>query len=233
MIMHAIRRLIAAIAILSMLPALCAAATQTRIDYVERSTGLPAVMNWRADGQQYALSLRLPVVVLTIEYRSTGIIDARQGLKPQQFLELRNDQPKRRAVFDWQAGQLRYNDERDNVPLQDNAQDLLSLSWQLALKGAPVGDIQLTNGRKIYEYALDTARNTNIRLAGKSLRTLVYQPKNSEADIQIWLARDYGNVPVRIVYRKQGESSLDLQATAIHRDGRLVWATATNTPIQD
>ena len=222
---------------LAMLSALNAAARpglpeQARIDYIERGSGLPAVMDWQADAGQYALSLRIPAVFLTIEYRSTGIIDVRQGLKPQQFLELRNDQPKRRAVFDWQAGQLRYNDDRDSAPLQANAQDLLSLSWQLALKGAPSGDIQLTNGRKIYEYALDSARSDTINVAGKSLRTLLYQPKNSEAEIQIWLARDYGNVPVRIVYRKPGEAGLDLQASAIRRNGRTLWST-TNTLKQD
>ena len=222
---------------IAMLGALNAAARpglpeQARIDYTERSTGLPAVMDWRAGADQYSLSLRIPAVFLTIEYRSTGVIDDGQGLKPQQFLELRNDQPKRRAVFDWQAGQLRYNDERDSAPLQANAQDLLSLSWQLALKGAPSGDIQLTNGRKIYEYALDSPRSDQINVGGKALRTLVYQPKSKEAEIQIWLARDYGNMPVRIVYRKPGEAGLDLQASVIRRDGRTLWS-AINTLKQD
>lgn len=227
--MRLVHRLISAIAMLGALNAVAQPGLpgQARIDYVERSTGLPAVMDWQTDAGQYSLSLRIPAVFLTIEYRSTGVIDAGQGLKPQQFLELRNDQPKRRAVFDWQAGQLRYNDERDSAPLQANAQDLLSLSWQLALKGAPAGGIQLTNGRKIYEYALDRPRSGNIKVAGQSLRTLVYQTKNNETEIQIWLARDYGNAPVRIVYRKPGETGLDLQASAIHRDGRPLWSAAT------
>ena len=100
---------------------------QARIEYVERSTGLPAVMNWQADAAgQYSLSLRIPVVFLTIEYRSTGAIDASQGLKPNQFIELRNDQPKRRAMFDWQAGLLRYNDERDSAPLPAEASALVT-----------------------------------------------------------------------------------------------------------
>lgn len=202
-----------------------AGCAQTRIHYVERNTGLPATLNWYCDNKGYHLTMTIPAIFTTIEYRSEGLLEPSYGLRPQSFQEFRNGQLHQQAVFDWTQKQLHYNNGKNTTPLLDNAHDVLSLPLQLTLR--PIESaleqskepIQLTNGRKAYQTQL-TAQRDDLTIESHPYDTIHFQANNPDTSISIWTD---GNIPLRITYTKTDNLSLDLQAVKVEKNGATIW----------
>ena len=199
-----------------------------KLTYLEKNFGVPGSMTWRRDGDHYELTLTVKpaAFIKTIQYRSTGLIDTKNGLRPLEFQEKRGGTLRRHAKFDWGNHVLTYGDKTEQqVELKDGAQDLLSLSWQLALKAGQLNsETQLTNGGKVYEYPIRMG-DGGVTFDGDngSLRAKVVQTRYDKETVDVWLAPDFANIPIRIIFNKPGEPRLDLQITGIELNGVEEW----------
>lgn len=198
-----------------------------KLSYQEQNYGVPGTMLWERNGDKYNLTLTINIPFNTMQYRSTGTIDDKQGLRPLQFQESRNNRIRRTARFDWDNQLLYYGDNAEQqTELKDGAQDLLSLSWQLALKHTDIfkaNTTQLTNGRKVYEYPIRPGDGRIFDGDNGALRALTVQTREEKESVDVWLAPDFTNIPIRITFKKQGERSLDLQITGIELNGIEEW----------
>lgn len=202
-----------------------AGCAKTRIHYIEQNTRMPATLDWGCDDNGYRLTMTIPTIITTIEYRSEGKPEPLYGLRPQSFQEFRNGQLRYQAVFDWSQKQLHYNNGKNTIPLLDNAHDVLSLPLQLTLR--PIESaleqsrepIQLTNGRKAYQTRL-TAQREELTIDGHPYDTIRFQANDPDTSITIWTD---GHIPLRITYTKTDNLSFDLQAVKVEKNGASVW----------
>ena len=218
--------------IITLLTAPCWALAQAnlphsaRLTYLESNYGIPGSMLWQYDQNSYRLTLKVDVPFVSSEYQSSGLIDPQHGVRPLQFQEVRNGKIRRSASFDWDKRILSYGDGEhpQQTGLHDGAQDMLSLSWQLAFKGPESeNNTQLTNGRKVYSYPIRTGQKETFKTNHGTIRAQLVQTHYDDVSVDVWLAADFGNVPIRIIFKKPGEPALDLQITSIELDGVEKW----------
>ena len=185
-----------------------------------------ATITWQRRGEHYRLESRIvPIIGPVLRYRSTGQI-SNIGLKPEHYSAWRNDAPRESAQFDWQKQSLLYGDEtRQEIALQPGAQDIFSLIYQLALKGADRGAIQITTGKKVYQYPLAPAGEADLKTDNGTIRALVFRAVGDDDQTEFWLAPAFANQPVRII-RTDRRMRLDMRATNITIDHRVDWQQA-------
>jgi hypothetical protein len=130
------------------------------------------------------------------------------GLRPEQFDYGRLDDASKNvsAEFDWTTQQvvLSFDGRRETLPLATGIQDRLSAMYQfMFLPGEPSSELafQMTNGRKIENYRYQFSGTEQIETPVGRLES-VRLVKEREADdngVEVWLARDRGLFPVRLV----------------------------------
>ena len=150
----------------------------------------------------FALAQREPV-----RFVSHGEL-TKEGLRPQRF-EGRQAGKSVSADFDWAGSKITLNHDGLNhaVALPPGAQDRLSIMYQLmfALRTmsakAPFMDFAMTNGRKLEKYRYTAKPDVTIDTPFKRLNTihLVKQREADDTGTEIWVAPEYGNVPVRML----------------------------------
>lgn len=199
-----------------------------RLEYALLSSGLPlgrGEMNWQRSGGDYRIvTMVKPLIGPTLRYEVHGEL-GRNGLQPQRFSASRNDAPREYARFDWAAGVLDYGDkEAKQAPLQPGALDWLSLAFELGLRGEQPGAAtrQVTTGKKVYQFALQLAGETDFEAGGDTLRAVVLRARNDKDLIEFWLAPDFANLPIRIM-RVDNDKRFELRATLIEFNGAVVW----------
>ncbi len=154
---------------------------------------------------------------------SSGTVSA-QGLRPQIFSEEKNDSGSLQTLtanFDWDAHVLHFS-LGGVSPLGEGAQDSLSILYQLAQLPLRVEllPVTISNGKKLENYQLAIATEETIPSALGALSTvhLRKQRQPGEAGLQIWLAREYRLLPVKIQY---SEPDGTVAATIIITDIRV------------
>lgn len=199
-----------------------------RLEYALFSSGLQlgrGEMNWQRHGGDYRIVTTVkPLIGPTLRYEVHGEL-GRNGLQPQRFSASRNEQPREYARFDWAGGVLDYGDkEAKQAPLQPGALDWLSLAFELGLRGEQPGAAtrQVTTGKKVYQFALQLAGETDFEAGGGTLRVLVLRARNDKDLFEFWLAPDFANLPVRIMLA-DNDKRLELRATLIEFNGAVVW----------
>nr|WP_199064452.1 DUF3108 domain-containing protein [Chromobacterium sp. ASV5] len=182
-------------------------------------------LDWRRGNGGYRLEVRFsPVIGPKLRYVSQGGL-SRRGLAPDSLQAYRNDQPRESARFDWQAGQLRFGDKGDKqTELRAGAQDVFSLAFQLGLKGGKLGSeaIQITTGKKVYEYPLVPGEGTEYDTGAGKIRVIVFRAEGDGDVNEFWLAPDFANLPVRIL-RIDKDKRIDLRAMRIDVNGKAEW----------
>lgn len=128
------------------------------------------------------------------------------GLRPLAFEATRGSSNRRsRADFDWSAQELILSNDghSEKLALPAGAQDRLSAMYQflfIAPEQLRELSFAMTNGRKLdryrYSHGPDTALETP--LGRISVLHLVKQHAPGETATEIWLARDYGMMPVKM-----------------------------------
>jgi hypothetical protein len=182
-----------------------------------------AEIDWsRADGR-YRLESRIsPIIGPTLRYRSTGRIDS-SGLRPDNYEAWRNDAPREHARFDWDNKLLEYGDgSPQQTQLQPGAQDIFSLIYQLALKGANKPPVQITTGKKVYQYPLAPVGEADFDTGFGKIRALVFRAMGEDDQTEFWLAPDFSNQPIRII-RTDPRMKLDMRVTDIVIDDKPEW----------
>ena len=179
------------------------------------------VQTWQMDGTTYQLASRS---------ETTGIVDlirsqhgtylsrgslTRQGLRPDTFLMSRNrgrGTEQARALFDWDGATVTLDGSAASrsEKLPPDAQDILSLMYQIALDPPPMGRFRrsVTNGRAMDIYELDSLPEETIETPLGTLRVLPVRQmrKPGEESLELWFATEYRYLPVRIrFFNRDGE----------------------------
>ena len=132
----------------------------------------------------------------------------KNGLRPQRF-EGRQSGKSMSADFDWESSKLTLIHDGLNhaLELPPGAQDRLSIMYQLmfAVRAvhakAPFMDFAMTNGRKLERYRYSAQPDVTIDTPFRRLNTihLVKQREADDSGTEIWIAPEYGNVPVKVL----------------------------------
>lgn len=195
--------------------------------------------DWTLDGDRYALVLVLQakglagLFGLEYEQRSSGRIDA-GGLRPDLFAVDQRGRKPERAQFDWAAGRVsirRDGQERRSGEIHAGDQDLLSLWHQarrVAESGKPAKFAVITN-KSIKQATLEPRGEERLELPAGLLDTVRLHAfaEQGELDIDIWLSRRHGLLPVRIRITDEKGGVLDQRAVRIEA-GAASTAPATD-----
>ncbi|NMG00062.1 DUF3108 domain-containing protein [Aromatoleum toluolicum] len=131
---------------------------------------------------------------------STGRI-TETGLRPERFTEREDGRPGEVvAELDRTAGEFRSAGTTDTLP--DNAQDILSLLYQLGYPGAAAaGTLPVTAGGALRGFQLETIGEETVHLPfGQAWRARHIRARYGSARemTDVWLATDHFGLPVLI-----------------------------------
>lgn len=137
---------------------------------------------------------------------SHGRINA-SGLAPDDFwIQRGSSAPDKSTAAHFDYVNRNVTVTKDNrafsVPMEDNAQDLLSAIFQLAVRAPFSGTMLLhvTSGKSLKPYHARIVGEETIATPLGQLRTLhLTRPAEGNEDaMDLWLAEDYNNIPVKI-----------------------------------
>nr|WP_211162245.1 DUF3108 domain-containing protein [Aromatoleum petrolei] len=182
---------------------------------------------WSHDGKRYRMSVAVRTTGVVGMFRAFHYAQSsegdvgREGLKPERFSVEQTRKTPASARFDWNARKVtmtRGTKERV-ADLRPGDQDLLSLWHQIGIVGAVSGSTELNviTGREATPSTVEVMGPEKLPLPIGLLETLRVraEARNGSLTIDIWLARNYGMLPVRIrVIDDKGEV-LDQQAVEL------------------
>lgn len=149
-------------------------------------------------------------------YESVGRLAA-SGLQPEHFRVLRKDrQPAEGADFDWQQHEVTLIRDGSKQRIARGTQDLLSLNYQLAYLAAPENGsaIGVVTSKKYERHDLDSHGEEEIETPAGRFRVL-HLRATGETLMDIWIALDYGRLPVKIRFTDKKGDSYEQIATDI------------------
>lgn len=167
-----------------------------------------ATLTWKQSGNAYSANLEISAFLLgTFQRISTGLITA-QGLAPQRFVDIRRGKEKA-AVFDREAGVIRYSKNTADAALLPGAQDQLSVMLQLsgllnARQPATKGDIisvpvSSDSDAEVWQFEIGVVETLQLPAGEVTARRLVRLPrKPNDKTVEVWLATQLGRLPVRM-----------------------------------
>ena len=162
---------------------------------------------YRATSEARATGLFALVQREPARYVSVGAV-TKDGLRPQRF-EGHFRGKAMSADFDWPGAKLNLTHDglQHALALPAGAQDRLSIMYQLMFAArtmntkASVMDFVMTNGRKLERYRYAVQPDVTIDTPFKRLNTihLVKQREPDDTGTEVWIAPEYGNLPVKVV----------------------------------
>lgn len=183
---------------------------------------------WSHDAARYAMKVTLETTGVAALLRGFHYVQTSEGtvgpegLRPTLFTVAQRGKEKEAAVFDWTAARVsirRGERERRSAALQPGDQDVLSLWHQIGIVGTAGLPRRLTvvSNKAAEPASLEAAGEERIRLPIGVLDTVKLHARadNGKLAIDIWLARRYGMLPVRIRMVDDKGEVLDQQATEL------------------
>jgi len=163
----------------------------------------------------------LALALSDLTQQSEGSVTA-QGLKPATFIYRygKNPDKAQRATFNWETGQLllETGSRRQEVPLTDGAQDLMSFMYQFMFV-PPLQEMQLaiTNGKRLKTYAYGFDGEETLQTPFGAVRCLHIgrSSDDGEEKTDLWLAADYHYLPVKISKTEKDGTVLERIATRL------------------
>ena len=162
---------------------------------------------YRATSEARANGLLALVQREPARYLSVGTV-TKDGLRPQRF-EGYHRGKSLAAEFDWAANKLTLTHDGLNhaQALPAGAQDRLSIMYQLMFAArnlnlkSPFMEFAMTNGRKLERYRYAVQRDVVIDTPFKRLNTihLVKEREPDDSGTEVWIAPEYGNLPVKVM----------------------------------
>ncbi|NMF98968.1 DUF3108 domain-containing protein [Aromatoleum toluolicum] len=182
---------------------------------------------WSHDGKRYRMSVAVRTTGVVGMFRSFHYAQSsegsvgREGLKPERFSVEQSRKTPANAVFDWNARKvtMKRGAKERVADVRPGDQDLLSLWHQIGIVGAVSGSTELNviTGREATPSSVEVVGPEKLPLPIGLLDTVRVraEARNGSLTIDIWLARNYGMLPVRIrVIDDKGEV-LDQQAVEL------------------
>ena len=187
---------------------------------------------WTHDDERYSMETVIETAGLVglvkpfkMIQRSEGRLGPR-GLQPDKFTVERDGQLKERADFDWSSAKvvLIAGERRREFSIAEGDQDVLSLMHHLALQpeGPLRAELLVVTGKSAVRSVIENLGLEELEVpAGKvSAYHLGSIGHRGELKIDIWLARDYANLPVRLKITDKNGEVLDQVATGVDLGAR-------------
>ena len=187
---------------------------------------------WTHDAERYSMETVIEtsgliglVKPFRMVQRSEGRIGPK-GLLPDKFTVERDGQMKERADFDWSSAKvvLVAGERRREFSIAEGDQDVLSLMHHLALQpeGPLRAELLVVTGKSAVRSVIENLGIEELDVpAGKvSAYHLGSSGHRGELKIDIWLARDYANLPVRLKITDKNGEVLDQVATGVDLGAR-------------
>ena len=136
--------------------------------------------------------------------QSSGKLTSR-GLRPDEFSEAKNTSKGKETLearFDWEGKTLSFLNG-SKTPLPEQAQDIISILYQLSQLPLEKGVIQIyiSNGKKLerYELSID-GKEEEIQTRLGTLRALPLHKIHAQGEegLDIWLGLEYRLLPVKV-----------------------------------
>jgi hypothetical protein len=186
---------------------------------------------WQHDGEAYSVRTQTETVGLAALFRPAKVVQLSEGrlgaagILPQEFRVERRDKAAERARFDWENMRVTlYSGERirREAALAGGAQDMLSQIYQMGLGGsASRVELMIATGKNYGRYAYETVGEEKLATRFGELRTWHLKTPGlpGEQAMELWLALDYRNLPVRIRFVDRKGEVFDQQAVELEADG--------------
>ena len=181
------------------------------------STG--GTLTWRQNGNAYEADLKIGGFPLGgFQRTSTGLMTP-EGLAPLKFVDRRRSK-ERSAVFDREAGVIRYSAQTPDAVVQPGVQDQLSVSLQLAgllnVREQPVQGgllsvpVSSPTGVEIWRFEIGAIEALHLPVGEVSACRLVrLSRKANDNTFEVWLAPSLGREPVRMRLTEPNGDFLD------------------------
>ncbi len=175
---------------------------------------------YQATSEAHASGLLALVMREPARYVSSGTV-TRDGLRPARF-EGHHRGKSLSADFDWAANKLTLLHDGQNraLDLPKGAQDRLSIMYQLmfAMRNKPsLLEVNVTNGRKLSHYRYAVQAEVTIDTPFKQVHAihLVKQRAPGDGGAEVWIAPEYGNLPVKVVIIEEDGVRYEQVATRV------------------
>lgn len=187
---------------------------------------------WRHDGETYAVQTVTETVGLAALFRPVKIVQlsegrlGTEGIVPQEFrVERSRDKETERARFDWEKMKVTiYAGERirREATLAAGTQDILSQIYQMGLTGTAARvEMMIATGKGYGRYAYELVGEEKLATRFGEQRTWHVKtpaPPGEQA-MELWLAPDYRNLPLRIRFTDRKGEIFDQHAVELEADG--------------
>lgn len=186
---------------------------------------------WRHDGASYAVQAVTETTGLAAVFRPVRVVQSSEGalgakgLEPQSFEVERNGRAAEGVRFDWEGmhGSLtRGGQPRRTIALAAGAQDLVSQIYQIGLIGMAARiELMIATGKNYGRYAYESLGEEMLATHFGDLRTWHLKTPGlpGEQAMELWLALDYSNLPLRIRYTNRKGEVFDQTAVELETDG--------------
>ncbi len=185
---------------------------------------------WRHDDASYTLQTLTETVGLAALFRPAKVVQTSEGtlgaegLAPTEFRVERMDRSAERARFDRNAMKVTLfagERVRREAPLAAGSQDILSQIYQIGLARSARVDLMIATGKNYGRYAYEAVGEEKIATRFGELRTWHVKAAGmpGEQSMELWLAADYRNLPVRIRYLDRKGEVFEQNAVELEVDG--------------
>jgi hypothetical protein len=152
---------------------------------------------------------------------SQGTIE-KSVLRPREFFDERSGRDTARAWFDWGARTLtmQYQGRKKSEELPPNAQDRLSFLFALSLLPASGSDnvnYSIFDGKGQSRHSYKLAGRERVSLPIGEFDAVKVLRVGDEDSAAMWLAAEYGYVPVRLLIVEKDGARYEQQAIRISR----------------
>jgi len=141
-------------------------------------------------------------------------------LRPREFFDERSGRDTARAWFDWKAQTLtmQYKGSKGTEPLPPNAQDRLSFLLALSLLpgNAQTMSYSIADGKGLSRHTYKVIGREHIRIpVGEFDAVKVARNSENNESAELWLAPQYGHIPLRLLVIEKNGDRFDQVATKI------------------
>jgi hypothetical protein len=189
---------------------------------------------WSHDRGQYRMELAMETTgvaallrKLGYEQQSTGGVGL-DGLRPRRFAVSQIGKAPEAALFDWDGSggarvSIRRGErERRSASLAAGDQDILSLWHQIGRLGELPETLLVVGNKEARRARVARLEDGSLRVPAGLFATRHFKIESTDGrlGIDLWLARDRGMVPVRVIIADAKAETFVLEATAVRIPGK-------------
>lgn len=167
-------------------------------------------LQWKSDGAAYEMSLQASYFGITLLSQSSVGSLSDRGLEPLRYGDRRGVRSEQAAHFRREKAQVEFSNNKPAAALLPGAQDRLSVIMQLA--ALLMGDVERhlvakrivmqvagIDDAQVWEFVIEGAEPVTLPTGQVQALRLQRKPRDEfDQRLEIWLAAEFGYLPVRI-----------------------------------